>query len=446
MYTPHILPTFRCLIARSTTDQPITTKAARQRLANRAEPYWRDIDAGAAVGYRKGAKGGRWLARVRLDGKYQEHGLGAADDALKPDGVSILDYRQAAEWAKEWAAKAHRISNGMEAAPDPAAPYTVANAVKDYLDDFRRRGGKSAAQTERAIKTHILPTLGSIRIDRLSRSRIKTWQSELVDSPPQLRRPNVDKSAKLPRFREVDLNDPEVKRKRRVTVNRILTVLKALLNHAREAGKVTNDNAWDTVRAYKDANAPRVRYLTEAESRRFVESCPEDLRRLVTAALLTGMRYGELSSMQVNDFDATHGTVGVKISKSGKPRHVYLADEGVRFFKQLVKDRSSSELALLRADGSKWGNNHQFRPVREACQKAEISPLISFHILRHTYASRMITRGTPLSVIASQLGHCGTRMTEMHYAHLTPAYVGETVRKLTGDMGIFKATTKQPQN
>jgi integrase len=39
---------------------------------------------------------------------------------------------------------------------------------------------------------------------------------------------------------------------------------------------------------------------------------------------------------------------------------------------------------------------------------------------------RLAMRGVPLNVIATQLGHSETRMTEKHYAHLAPSYVGET--------------------
>ena len=41
-----------------------------------------------------------------------------------------------------------------------------------------------------------------------------------------------------------------------------------------------------------------------------------------------------------------------------------------------------------------------------------------------------------MPVIAAQLGHSGTRMTERHYAHLGPSYVAETVRALFGDLGV----------
>jgi integrase len=37
-------------------------------------------------------------------------------------------------------------------------------------------------------------------------------------------------------------------------------------------------------------------------------------------------------------------------------------------------------------------------------------------------------RGVPMGVIAAQLGHADTRMTEKHYAHLAPSYVADTIR------------------
>jgi integrase len=53
----------------------------------------------------------------------------------------------------------------------------------------------------------------------------------------------------------------------------------------------------------------------------------------------------------------------------------------------------------------------------EACKHAKIKPAISFHVLRHTHGSALAMRGIPMAVIAEQLGHADTRMTEKHYAH-----------------------------
>jgi integrase len=45
-------------------------------------------------------------------------------------------------------------------------------------------------------------------------------------------------------------------------------------------------------------------------------------------------------------------------------------------------------------------------------------------------------RGVPMGVIAAQLGHSDTRMTEKHYAHLAPSYVAETIRANFPNLGL----------
>jgi integrase len=66
--------------------------------------------------------------------------------------------------------------------------------------------------------------------------------------------------------------------------------------------------------------------------------------------------------------------------------------------------------------------------MREACKRAAIDPAVGFHVLRHTHASILAMQAVPMAVIARQLGHSDTRMTERHYAHLAPNYVADTIR------------------
>jgi integrase len=74
--------------------------------------------------------------------------------------------------------------------------------------------------------------------------------------------------------------------------------------------------------------------------------------------------------------------------------------------------------------------------VLEACQRAKIKPAVSFHVLRHTHGSTLAMRGVPMGVIAEQLGHADTQMTEKHYAHLAPSYVADTIRAHFPTLGI----------
>ena len=82
--------------------------------------------------------------------------------------------------------------------------------------------------------------------------------------------------------------------------------------------------------------------------------------------------------------------------------------------------------------------------MRAACEAAKITPAIGFHILRHTHASRLAVKGVGSAVIAAQLGHSDTRMTERHYAHLAPSYIGETVRANFSALGIVEPSNVAP--
>ena len=153
-----------------------------------------------------------------------------------------------------------------------------------------------------------------------------------------------------------------------------------------------------------------------------------DFRRLAQAALVTGARYGELAALRVADFNPDSGTVHVRTSKSGKGRHIVLNDEGAALFKSLAAGKPGDALLLVKADGSPWDKSHQARPMAEACNRAKITPTVSFHILRHTWASLAVMAGAPLMVVARNFGHADTRMVERHYGHLAPSYIADAIR------------------
>jgi integrase len=198
------------------------------------------------------------------------------------------------------------------------------------------------------------------------------------------------------------------------------------------------------VRAFREADAARLRYLSDDETRRLVNACPADFRALVTSALLTGCRYGELAAMTVDDFNPDAGTLRVRTSKSGKPRHVALTQEGREFFEGLTPARLGGARLLVRKNGKLWAKSEQQRPLAGACEAARIDPPINFHGLRHTYASRLAMRGVPLAVIAAQLGHSDTRMVEKHYEHLAPNYVADTIRTAFDRLGIVEPSNVVP--
>jgi integrase len=204
-------------------------------------------------------------------------------------------------------------------------------------------------------------------------------------------------------------------------------MLKAALNRAFHADRALSDSAWRKVKPFRKVDEAVVRYLSAAEARRLVRACPEDFKKMVQAALLTGCRYSKLAHLKSGNFNPDSGTLAIRLSK-GKIRHVVLTDEAKACFADWTNDRGPSENVFLRADGDVWGTSHQKRPLDEASERAEISPAVNFHILRHTHGSHLAMSGVPMGVVAAQLGHADTRMTEKHYAHLAPSYVAQTIR------------------
>jgi integrase len=83
---------------------------------------------------------------------------------------------------------------------------------------------------------------------------------------------------------------------------------------------------------------------------------------------------------------------------------------------------------LVKPDGTDWRPTHQVRPLAQAIARARITPSISFHGLRHTWASLSAMNGMPLMVIARNLGHKDTRMVEHHYGHLSDNYIAAAIR------------------
>jgi integrase len=417
-------------MARTVRNPKVDTRSARAKLPMRDSPYWVSLAPGCTLGYRKGPKGGVWLAKIVRDGLRQQTTLGPADDALDPDGVLATSYADAQTRAREWLATVTKPAH-------PTGPYTVGDAVADYLDWFRATGRKSVNETEASVHAFILPRLGNDNVLSLTPARLRKWHADIAAAPPRLR----TKPGNTQKVRNT-ASDPEAPRRRRATANRILTVLKAALNHAWREGKVASDDAWRRVAPFREADAARVRYLDRDECRRLVNASPEPLRTIVRGALLSGARYSELARMHVADFHRDSGTLLVRTSKAGKVRHIELTAEGLDFFGEITVGRPGTEF-LFHRDGAAWGKSHQQRPLAEACRAGNVSPAASFHTLRHTYASLMVMDSVPLMVVARNLGHADTRMVEKHYGHLATSYVREAIRTAK-PLGIGNAAKVVP--
>ncbi|MBX9905516.1 MAG: site-specific integrase [Burkholderiales bacterium] len=407
-------------MAQSARDSRLETRSARLRLKVKLRHY-KAIGSGLTLIYRRTGEGyGTWTAKLALPrGKYALRAIGAADDYQDANGADVLNFHQAQDKARGLSDTV-KIDGGIVMKPD-----RVKDAADRYLTWFRQHR-KSIKETEHNIRVHIAPALGDHLIHSLTARDIRAWHEKLASRPARLR---TGRLSKKPNLRAPAKTDDE-KRARRATANRILSVLKAILNRAFQDGRVRDDTAWRQVRPFPKADEARIRFLTDAEGLRLVNASPTDLRALIRGALLTGARHGELAAMRAHDVNLSTRQVYIAQSKSGRPRFVPLNPEGVNLFRDLLAGKTGDALVFTRKDGNPWGKNHHVRALQEACGKAKIKPQIAFHELRHTYASHLAQAGVDLLTISKLLGHADTRMTSKHYAHLADTTLARAVTKL----------------
>lgn len=453
-------------MARTKRSAKMDTWNARKKLPQ-GQTNQEPLAPGQYLGYRRPVSGaaGSWFARWRKEEGILQARLGTADDFQDADGANVLTYAQAESKAKDWFKE--RVQEAIREAGGEVVtlgPYTVADAVRDYFEDGKRRGMKGLKRDEQRAGAWILPELGPVEVVSLTRGRLESWLAKVAESPRRVRTKMIQ-DAPAPKPRNFKVPRPpkpgpvpqappateDEKRARKDSANRVLTTLKAALNHALDRRRVRNGEAWQTVKPYRGTTSARVRFLEPVDQVRLVNACPPGFRDLVRGALLTGARYGELACLRVEDFNATAGTVFIVESKSGKPRHVVLTDEGKALFQELTTGRKAGDRVFLRegprrkrdALGDTWSSGDAGRLMRQACEGSKLE-LLTFHELRHSYASMLVNAGCPLAYVAAQLGHSDTRMVEKHYGHLAPSALADSIRALMPKLGLMEAPKVEP--
>ena len=238
-------------------------------------------------------------------------------------------------------------------------------------------------------------------VSELTAETLRRWLATMAASPAQ-NRPKKGKVQYRP-----EPEGEEAIRKRRATANRVLTMLKAILNHAFDEKRVSNRDAWGRrLKPFKGVDAGPARYLSIAEAQRLINACDKDFRLWVRAALETGCRYMELARLVITDFNPDSGTLYIRKTKTYKARHIILTDEGAAFFKSHCTGRPGSALMFTHDDGARWKTTEQARPMREANARASLTPPVTIKGMRHTWASHAVMNGVPLMVVAGS-GPCG---------------------------------------
>jgi integrase len=265
------------------------------------------------------------------------------------------------------------------------------------------------SQYECVIRTHILPALGPIELQKLDASAI-------------------DRLYTLCRKRGLSP----------VTLSNLHSVLKRILKSAVRAGKLASSPT-DRIQTEPNAKPDEVGVITEEELARLLDHLKGHWLYLPTLlAVHTGLRRGEVCGLRWKDLNAGElhvaqaiGRVGNKIgvttlkTKRSK-RTIRLPASLLVELAQHKKEQATIRLRLGLGKTDLICTMPDGKPLHPVVlshtfpQKAREAglPPTTFHGLRHFHVSYLLKHGVPLHVVSARAGHANATVTLNTYAHL----------------------------
>lgn len=234
------------------------------------------------------------------------------------------------------------------------------------------------------------------------------------------------------------------------TNNRVLTLLKTLLNQAVRGGFI-EANPVRYIKLLREDNE-RKRFLEKDEIRRLFLAAELDdnhyAGQFVKLLLLTGLRRDELRLAKREHVDLTRNTLFIPMTKNGRHRVLHLNHLAVELIQALKEVPDNPYLF----PGAKPGQPliNVTKPFKRMLRHAHIDDTtVCLHTCRHSVAALIVSSGGTLYDVQAQLGHASSR-SSLRYAHLhnarlqqTSQRVAESVEKALG-LGARGGCLKSP--
>lgn len=386
-------------MAKRIRDHKIHLKNERAKLEPRREPYWRHLDTGKHIGYRKTPGSETWIARwTDEDHRFRYQRIGP---------LSTHDWKRAKEIAETW-------FDSCEAGV--IRPGTVEEACHDYVANRRVEVSEANARdAEKRFRAHLYGTaFGRTKLDKLRYRGVESWRNAvLAKSTPE-------------------------------SCKRTFKTLRAALNLAYRRGEISTDAAWKrvplTVRkeGHKEARNELDFYWTVAERRAWLDACPADLRNLLTAISHTGARPQEIASALVEDFDARARALVLRHRKGHQSREksrVFTLDNDAAFafFRRMAKDKTPKAPLLSRADGSSWytraHNPGWIMPITRLRKRHGLDPRVTAYHLRHWTLTDWLNQGIVAANVATMAG-TSINMLDRYYKKFVHSQVNEKLKQI----------------
>lgn len=173
-------------------------------------------------------------------------------------------------------------------------------------------------------------------------------------------------------------------------------------------------------------NNGRLRFLTREEAALLLAALAERSPRVARMAALSlygGLRLGEVSALRWGDVDLQQGLIILRDTKNRTSRPVFITAPIREVLQEIGPGEPEDLVFRTQTGGPVRGSGHAFARVVAAlglnAGLTDPRMKVTFHTLRHTYASWAVMAGVPLYVVGKALGHKTLTMTA-RYSHLAP--------------------------
>jgi excisionase family DNA binding protein len=274
-----------------------------------------------------------------------------------------------------------------------------------YLENYAKANKRTWKNDFSQLEGHLKPFFGASRLQCISPLQIERYRAQRLNSGAS-----------------------------RASVNREMALMKKMFNLAID-WSMTDSNPVRKVRFFSEKDNLKERILTREEEARLFQAATGHLKPILTVALNTGMRLGEILGLTWEQVDFRKRLIRVEKTKNGKIRFIPINELTAHTLMTLrSKDGSSGHVFMNPGTGKplRWVR----RAFTGACRRAKIKGL-RFHDLRHTFATRLVEKGVDIITIKELLGHSSVKVTE-RYTHPNHALKRDAVELLVLTDGLKK--------
>ncbi len=259
---------------------------------------------------------------------------------------------------------------------------------------------------------------GMLELKRYSPNTIRTYLHAFQvflrafpdDKPSQITKPMIMdwllRESKAKAWSEANQN---------TMINAIKFFYEKLLNHPREY--------YDLPRPKKSHPLPNILSLDEVRSiLRVTENVKH--RTILMAAYASGLRLSEVLNLELRDIDSKRMMIHVRNAKGKKDRYVMLSELFLDVCREYYRQYKPDKYLFQGQFREKYSARSVQEIIKAACCKAKIRKRVTYHTLRHCFATHLLEAGTDLRRVQELLGHSSIKTTEI-YTHVT---ANDTIR------------------